>query len=156
MIIKIIPETDFEKARVQAVTHNNVGEFFIFGSKKDVDGDLVDFHDWSGFYMGLIGKIHYYELQLIEEQRNKNKPSETFGKPAGQTIPMIKRSGPQDGQINGIIGPKDMQEIQAAAEIVENNGKAIPFKPQIIEGREEPPTVEANPEDDGETDKPTE
>jgi hypothetical protein len=146
MIIKIIPETDFEKARVQSVTHNNVGEFFIFGGKKDPDGDVVDFHDWSGSYMGLIGKIHYYELQLIDEQRSKNKPIDTL-RPASKTIPMIKRSGPQDGQFQGIIEAKDIKEIEEMAEIVENNGAELEFPAQ------DPPPVIA---EDEETDKPKE
>lgn len=73
MIIKVIPETDAEKARLKEVTHEHVNEFFMFGNRQDGDGDLVDFHDWTGSYRYLIGSLYYFTKGIeAEELSNKS------------------------------------------------------------------------------------
>lgn len=71
MLIRIIPETDSEKARFQEEEHSGVIEFFIMGNKRDEDKDAVDFHRWTGAYRYLIGSLYYFLQSLIEEQRLK-------------------------------------------------------------------------------------
>jgi len=67
MLIKIIPETDAEKAKMKKVEHSGINEFFLFGNKKDDDGELVDFHDWTGAYRYLIGSLYYF-LGFVESE----------------------------------------------------------------------------------------
>jgi len=110
MIIKIIPENDAERARMQAVEHTGVKEFFIFGNKKDSESDSIDFHDWTGSYRYLVGSLYYFTNMLAEEMGSKasNKPTEINLR----TVPMevdamqkglIKKSGAKDGSIEGVV-----------------------------------------------------
>jgi len=73
MIIKIIPETDAEKERMKEVEHSGISEFFMFGSKKDEDGDLLDFHDWTGSYRYLMGGLYYFTKLVEADQFAKNQ-----------------------------------------------------------------------------------
>ena len=73
MIIKIMPENDIERQRIQAVEHTGVKEFFIFGNKKDKDGDLIDFHDWTGSYRYLEGSLYHFLTTITEEKKVKSK-----------------------------------------------------------------------------------
>ena len=126
MIIKIIPETDAEKRKIKSVEHKGVREFFIFGNKKDDEGDLVDFHDWSGGYRYLVGSVSYFRDVIIEEMnakkreedKNKNEISITPPRPepkrenkGSQTIPFVKRSGPGDGEITQVVMAEDMGKV---------------------------------------------
>jgi len=136
MIIKIIPETDVEKMRMQEVEHTGVKEFFIFGSKKDADADLLDFHDWSGSYRYLVGSLYYFTKHLSDEQESKgskgaNQPVEVnIQAPAQlpfppQVIPselekdaegqngLVKKSNAQDGEIEGVVEVAEVPNITA-------------------------------------------
>lgn len=73
MIIKIIPEKG--ETHIKEVEHHNIKEFLIFGNKKDADGELIDFHDWSGQYRYLIGSLFYFQGMLANEQSGKSMPS---------------------------------------------------------------------------------
>jgi hypothetical protein len=75
MIIKIIPETEMEKAKVNEVEHYGVSEFFIFGNKRDEGGDLIDFHDWKGGYRYLVGSLYYFLKLISGEQKEKHNRS---------------------------------------------------------------------------------
>ena len=73
MIIKIIPETDEEKSKMQEEEHIGVNEIFLFGSKKDEDSDSIDFHFWtSKSYRTLMGGLAYYFELISDERRDKN------------------------------------------------------------------------------------
>ena len=50
MIIKLIPETDIEKAKHKEIEFTGVREFFLVGNRRDDDGYAVDFHEWEGSY----------------------------------------------------------------------------------------------------------
>ena len=122
MIIKIMPENDAEKRKIRAVEHKGIKEFFIFGNKKDDEGDLIDFHDWSGGYRYLIGSLQYFKELVVEtmnakkreeEEKNKNEisirpPELKFAPPASSQPSFIKRSGPADGQIDQVITAENM------------------------------------------------
>jgi hypothetical protein len=122
MIIKIKPENDAEKARIQEVEHVGVKEFFIFGSKKDSDGESIDFHDWSGSYRYLIGSLHYFVHSLSDEQSGKsaNAPTEINVKAAPNVIqmepakgaPMIKTGAPNDGKLEVV----EVQDVKIDAD----------------------------------------
>ena len=125
MIIKIMPENDAERAKMQAVEHTGVKEFFIFGNKKDADGELIDFHDWSGSYRYIGGSLHYFTNLLEDDRRAKssNPPTEIQVNAAPKLIQMptqkealvpvpftdenyekmIKKSGAEDGTIEGVV-----------------------------------------------------
>ena len=60
MKIKLIPETEEEKSRMGEVEHSGVKTFFMFGSKIDQDGDILEFHDWHGGYKYLVGSLYYF------------------------------------------------------------------------------------------------
>lgn len=128
MIIKIIPENDIERANIQAVEHTGIKEFFIFGNKKDREGDVVDFHDWRGSYRYLEGSIYYF-LDVISEERkfkSTNMEREIDLRPQAKAkTPLIKRSGPEDGKINQIISAQDITAQIENAE--KQNGQIIDF-----------------------------
>jgi hypothetical protein len=141
MIIKIIPENDAEKAKIQEVEHTGIREFFIFGNKKDADGELIDFHDWSGSYRYLVGSLYYFTNMLADEQASKaqNKPMEINLQQApgdsvpgeAQVIPMefpkeaqgyqgeglVKKSGAQDGKIDGVVEIQDAKDSKGKADL---------------------------------------
>jgi len=71
MKIKITPEGN---ESIKEVEHCNVKEFLIFGNKKDHDGLLIDFHDWSGQYRYLIGSLYHF---LNEVKIEKAKSTQT-------------------------------------------------------------------------------
>jgi len=118
MIIKIMPENDIERAKMKEVEHTGVKEFFIFGNKKDSESDLIDFHDWSGSYRYLVGSLYYFTGLLADEQAGKsaNSPTEIrvnavpsqLPAQAQKETPFIKRSGAQDGQIDGVVEVQDV------------------------------------------------
>ena len=99
MIIKIMPENDIERQRIQAVEHTGVKEFFIFGNKKDKDGDLIDFHDWTGSYRYLEGSLYHFLTTITEEKkvrskkRNENEIDIIPPKQSQTKIPQLTKRG---------------------------------------------------------------
>jgi len=75
MIIKIIPEEGDKN--ITEVEHHNVQEFFMFGNKKDENGDFIDFHDWRGGYRNLMGSLAYFS-EVIKDERAQsvNRPKQ--------------------------------------------------------------------------------
>ena len=125
MIIKIMPENDAERATIQEVEHKGVKEFFIFGNKKDSEGEPIDFHDWKGSYRYLVGSLYYFTNMLADEQKsqlsaNANKPVEIkldvpqlevvqdVKEAEGQEKGFIKTSNAVDGKIDGVV---EVQEV---------------------------------------------
>jgi len=104
MIIKITPETDAERKKIQEVEHTGVREFFIFGNKLDDDNELVDFHDWKGSYRYIEGSCYHFLGRIRHDQDSKSiqeaKINVTAATPA---TPLIKRSGAEDGKIEGTV-----------------------------------------------------
>ena len=109
MIIKIIPETEFEKQKWQEVEHTGVKDFHVFGNKRETDGDLVDFHAWNGKYRYLESNLYYF-LQTISEERKSQsvmspeidlkppvQPKPSFAKPH-----MIKKGTLEDSKVQVI------------------------------------------------------
>jgi len=72
MIIKIIPETEFEKSKMQEEEHRGVKEYFFFGNKKDEDNEMTDFHNWNSSYRYLLGSLSYFLAVITDEQKSKN------------------------------------------------------------------------------------
>jgi len=118
MIIKVIPENDQERRMVQDVEHIRVKEFFMFGTKKDKDGDLLDFHDWHGSYRFLIGSLAYFS-DVISSERSRKESSDDSIKSIPRVLPappaMIKygsemnNNDDDNGVVNGVIAD-DMQD----------------------------------------------
>ena len=121
MIIKIVPETVEEKDKYQEVEHCNIKDFFIFGNKRDTDGDLKDFHEWRGDYKYLEGSLYYFLTSIQEERRMK------YLKQSGFTFhqPMVKRDTMEGEQLK----PVDVEEIQKKIQ----NDKQKEFPNNIIE-----------------------
>jgi len=71
MKVTISPETELEKKNFKVIEHEGVNEFMIFGNKKDHDGHLIDFHEWSGQYRYLIGGIHYFAEVINDERKER-------------------------------------------------------------------------------------
>ena len=94
MIIKIIPEKN--ETHIKAVEHHNVKEFLIFGNKKDEDGELIDFHDWTGQYRYLIGSLNYFYQTLCNEHMNRSNatPSISPSSPQG-LMKQVKNDYPE-------------------------------------------------------------
>lgn len=122
MIIKIMAENDIERQKITEVEHTGVKEFFMFGNKKDKDGDLVDFNDWSGSYKFLEGNLYFFLTTITEEKRAasksiKNEISIPSLQPQGQVKPpFIKKGQVDDGDVKVI----DVEELS----------KNIEFPPQ--------------------------
>lgn len=138
MIIKVIPETDAEKKKIQEVEHTNVKEFFMFGNKKDADEALIDFHDWNGSYRYIESMLSHFVSVVQREQIQKlvegegdkllgtlrqllgKGPSEVkINVDAGSQPQLIKKSGAKDGNIDGIVEVK--KPSKNALRLVEPN-----------------------------------
>lgn len=118
MLIKIMPETDSEKQRMQTVEHHGVRDFLIFGNK-NVDGEMIDFHDWVGSYRYLLGSLYYFTQIILAEQQNREKrPS--FNAPAQ---PMIKTV--DGGKIQGVLTAEQLNAIVDGVEV------EMEIKPEI-------------------------
>lgn len=111
MIIKIIPEKG--ETHIKAVEHHNVKEFLIFGNKKDGDGELIDFHDWSGQYRYLIGSLHYFKGLLNNEQTAKTNPVPQYSMPNIEPQGMIKHIASEQPNLQIL----NMEE----ADVIEDN-----------------------------------
>ena len=86
MIIKIIPETEAEKAKHKEITFSNVREFFMVGNRRDEDGYMVDFHEWEGSYKYLLTSLHWF-YGIINDERKDS----IANKEAAPRQPLIKR-----------------------------------------------------------------
>lgn len=87
MIIKIIPETDAEKAKLKKVEHHGVKEFLVFGLKRDEDGTNIEFHDWTGSFTYLIRSLCYFLHRVETEERDqKIARAERMEKTQGKMI----------------------------------------------------------------------
>lgn len=151
MIIKIMPENDDEKRKIRAVEHKGIKEFFIFGNKKDEDGTLIDFHDWSGGYRYLIGSLSYFKdvvveqmnTKKMEEERNKSEismrpPELKLTQNIPSKPPFVKRSGTEDGKIEQVITAEDMTnviQLQQPPQAMPQNLQAeiIPNHPSVVD-----------------------
>jgi len=111
MIIKIMPENDIERAKMKAIEHTGVKEFFIFGNKKDEENESLDFHEWSGSYRYLVGSLYYFTGMLSDEMSGAaaNPPTEIQLNATPKEGKLIKRGGPIDGQIEGVIEVGDVK-----------------------------------------------
>ena len=69
MIIKLIPETEAEKARSSEIQIENVKEFFLMGNNANEDGDRNEFHEWTGSYRYLCSSLSYFTEILNDERR---------------------------------------------------------------------------------------
>ena len=70
MIIRIIPETEEERAKTQEKTISNVQEFCIFGNHINDENHLKEFHEWTGSFRYLIGNMNYYK-EVINDERHE-------------------------------------------------------------------------------------
>ena len=144
MIIKIIPETEAEKAKIQEAEHYNVREFLIFGNKKDGDGELVDFHDWSGSYRYLLGSIYYFSNFIADEQNSKQNRG-----PEIQLQPKVMASSPQQSKFEPKFVKKG--ETEGPLQVVELDAGNIRKSPSLrLAGEDE---VKENDKDDKDTEK---
>jgi hypothetical protein len=81
MIIKFLPETDAEKARMKEqfgtdkIIHKNVREYFVFGNKQISESQRTDFHEWVGSHRYLMSNLNYF-YELVNDERRNNESSE--------------------------------------------------------------------------------
>ena len=71
MIIKLIPETEEERATLNELEYSDVIEYFVFGSRKDAEGQIVDFHNWRGNHRYLMGSLDFYYNVVDDERRSR-------------------------------------------------------------------------------------
>ena len=135
MRIKLIPENDEERAKYAGkdeVVHNGVREFMIFGNKIDGDGDLLDFHEWTGQARYLLGSLQYF-YESINDERREQRDAELqrrmmrvhqaptqFGNVSGG---MVKRGAVKDPNVQ----PIDVSQFNAA-NADELGGNTVPFR----------------------------
>ena len=127
MIIKVIPENDMEKSKIQEVEHTGVKEFFMFLTKKDKDGELVDAHDWTGCYKNLIGSLGYYlEVIKSEFQARSTSQGSEINIPAAMKGKFVKKGAIKDPEDNNvqIIDAEKFQQLQ---DNLKDQGKVIDF-----------------------------
>lgn len=115
MIIKLIPETDAEKAKHKEVTFENVKEFFLFGNRKDAEDYMVEFHEWEGSHRYLIGSLNYFYEEINDERRDGSSnrgaqiPLQITG---NQSPPMIKRGEVKTPNLELINPHPDEEDLE--------------------------------------------
>jgi len=144
MIIKVIPETAAEKARMKEVEHTGVKEFFMFGNKLDADNDLVDFHDWTGGYKMLIGNLAYFQNFIINEERNSMEKSRTAeikipkkmikqGAIDANAIEFPKDESKKEGKTLQEVFDKEVRDIKDVKDVkeIKPTGEEIPLGQEL-------------------------
>jgi len=123
MIVKLIPENEFEKEE----EHTGVKEFFMFGNKQDEDGDLKDFHFWTGSYKFLEGSLYHHLTTITEEKNAKSRnKNEISLKPQGKIkTPFIKQGQTEDIKII------DVEEFSKKAKMDESKMVKFPERPMV-------------------------
>ena len=86
MIIKFIPENDAERATLKEEEHYGVTEFFVFGQKKEGDGQVVDFHSWRGNHRYLLGSMNYFYEVVNDERRTRAMSAMSFPPSGAKTF----------------------------------------------------------------------
>jgi hypothetical protein len=121
MIIKLIPENEFEKEE----EYTGVKEFFMFGNKQDEDGELKDFNVWTGSYRYLEGSLYHFLTTITEEKKSKSrKTNEISLKPQGKIkTPFIKQGQTEDIKII------DVDEFSKKAKMEESKMIKLPDRP---------------------------
>lgn len=142
MIIKIVPETEAEKAKHKEIEFSGVREFFLVGNRRDEDGYVVDFHEWEGGYRYLLSSLHWF-YKIIDDERSGGATAKTSMK-----MPqMIKR-----GEVNRpniqILNPQPFPVAGIDPNEPNRGGDAFQEVDGEIDGEEEANPEEAFPEDD--------
>lgn len=130
MIIKVIPETEAEKQRMQTVEHTGVRDFLMFGNKRDSEDSLIDFHDWSGSYRYLEGSLYHFLTTITEEKKFKMRNK--------QEVPFQRMNGPStipNSQFikTGEVNDQKINVIDASGLIPNNEVKQEEVNPQVIQ-----------------------
>lgn len=121
MIVKLIPENDVEKSKMKTIEHKGVRNFFMFGIKKEQDGDMRDFHDWNGDFKFLIGNLRYFETVITNEQNYKMvkerelRDREITLNPqmvVKSASPMIKKGNQPDNQVIELLTPENLDNVE--------------------------------------------
>lgn len=136
MIIKIIPEEGED--HIQEIEHKNIHEFFIFGNKKDEDGDFADFHDWKGSYRYLLGSLAYFSEEIKDEKKASSQSTPSNIK--NVVKPQIEIKPPTE----------DVEDVEEDADNI------IPLDPKINKGNKralELEAIEVEAETEGEEGK---
>ena len=132
MRIKIISEGN---DGVESIEHEDVGEFFIFGNKKDEDGTIVNFHDWKGSFRYLIGSLYHF-MKQVELERNQQVMNGANAEMRGQQGPRLEASRnlrlvqpDEDGEDNDGM-PEIIKTIEAAGglQVVEIDPSTAPVE----------------------------
>ncbi len=112
MIIKIIPETDAEKAKGKEVVLEGVKEYFLCGNRQDEEGTVVDFHQWHGSYKYLIGSLHFFHEEINDQRSIESDKKRSGGmmKKAPAFIPPEKMVKYGAGQPKPFV-PSEAKEI---------------------------------------------
>lgn len=137
MIIKLIPENEFEKGKMgDGLEHTGVKEFFMFGNKKDKDGDLMDFSDWNGSYRYLEGSLYHFMTTITEEKISKtqNRGNEIDLRPqTNNKTPFIKKGtiDIQKGIMDNDVQIINVEELNKKAE--KNDTKQLKFESPAIQ-----------------------
>ena len=150
MIIKIIPETEAEKARISEVEHVDVRDFFIMGTKMSEEKDLLDFHDYSGSDRYFIGSLHYF-LRKIELEHLSKNTNEISLQPKMATPPTSNLL--EEAQGDKMIKRGEVDEPDLKLVKIDQPEELPPEIEVVPENVEEDPTV--HDEEEEKTDKPS-
>lgn len=158
MIIKLIPENDFEKQKFRdkfgadKIEHKGVREYLIFGNKVEGARDILDFHEWVGSYRYLMSGLYYFQEIINDERKSgissaiptvvQNEPL-TILNPEDNAVPiepvaentpkLIKRGVISDPN----IVPIDIRNI-SRPKIVKMNPEDLQEKPRVVNARPSP------------------
>jgi hypothetical protein len=97
----------------------------MFGNKQDEDGDLKDFHFWTGSYKFLEGSLYHHLTTITEEKNAKSRnKNEISLKPQGKIkTPFIKQGQTEDIKII------DIDEFSKKAKMDESKMIKLPERP---------------------------
>jgi len=91
MIIKLIPETEQERLRSTEVEIRNINEFFLMGNNVTDEGDINEFHEWTGSYRYLMGTLQYYSEVINDERREaQSRRSMNSPSPVGPQLRVVE------------------------------------------------------------------
>lgn len=111
MKVKIIPETEAEKAKFETKTYEGLKDFFFCGRSVDADNTAVEVHEWRGALSYLIGSLHYYG-EIINDERRVKQVNDSNRRVQAQVnrepVKMVRHSTPTESELQVVdtdIGP---------------------------------------------------
>ena len=110
MKVTYTPETELEQSQFSEQVYTGVQEIFMFGSMKNEEGTLDDFHYWKGNPRYLLGSLNYFYNEINDERRAKKFATQDDG--ITRQFKMRKDATIDNPGIQVVELPEDQDQVE--------------------------------------------